>query len=147
MTLTPSQFLLAVLLLTSGAAIAQFLLRRRHISRLRHLAQQRHMHFSPDDRFRLTARVVPLLPVPGAAAVRVRDLLYGVEGHTQRYIFCTEYTTGVLRTKTGIRRVARFSERDGSAAPELVFADEHLSLMEQYEQMVSGQSNAEPAQN
>jgi hypothetical protein len=137
MMLTPAQFLFAILVFTATAAGVQFLLRRRHIARLRALAQQRHMHFSPDDRFRLTGRIVPLLPVPGAAAVRVRDLVYGVEGQTQRYVFCTEYTTGVLRTKTGIRRVARFSEpRDGSSRPDLVFADEHLPLMDQYQQML-----------
>jgi hypothetical protein len=101
------------------------------------------MHFSAADRFRLAPRIAPRLPVPGAAAVRIVDLLYGIERENYRYVFAAEYTTGVLRTKTGIRRVATFCEpRDVSATPpasnayELEFAPEGLGIIEQYKHLL-----------
>ena len=139
--MTPAQFLGLVVTLTALAAAWQLVLRQRHVTRLQRLAEQWNMHYSSTDRFRLAPRVAQRLPVPGAAAVRVVDLLYGVEKDNYRYLFATEYTVGVLRTKLGLRRVATFAEpRDPSkhAAPtlcgdeELVFAPESLSLIEQY---------------
>jgi hypothetical protein len=99
------------------------------------------MHFSAADRFRLAPRIVALLPVPGAAAVRVADLIYGIERDQYRYVFATEYTTGVLRTKTSVRRVASYCEprEPGAAARqprELAFAPESLPLLEQYEHLL-----------
>ena len=139
--MTPSQLLLLMITVTAAAGGVQLVLRRRLVKRLRALAQERKMHFSAADRFRLAARIVSLLPVPGAAAVRVSDLVYGVEQQHYRYVFRTEYTVGVLRSKTGIRRVARFREpRDRSAAPQLTFAPEHLPLLEQYRQMLDERS-------
>jgi hypothetical protein len=138
--MTPAQFLGLVLALTAFAAAWQLILRQRHVTRLRRLAEQWNMHYSATDRFRLAPRVAQRLPVPGAAAVRVVDLLYGVEKDNYRYLFATEYTVGVLRTKLGLRRVATFSEsRDPAkhmtatlADEELVFAPESLPLIEQY---------------
>jgi hypothetical protein len=111
------------------------------MSALRRLAAQRGMHFSATDRFRLAPRIAQRLPVPGAAAVRVLDLLYGVERDNYRYVFATEYTTGVLRSKRGVRRVATFAEpRDPATAGgdigELVFAPEGLPLVEQYKHLL-----------
>ena len=140
MPLTPAQFLAVMLLITAGAAVAQVVIRQRRVSQLRALAEEWRMHFSATDRFQLAPRVAPRLPVPGAAAVRVSDLLYGIERENYRYVFCTEYTTGVLRTKTGNRRVATFAEpRDGSGAAAtacLRFAPESLPLVEQYRHLL-----------
>ena len=138
--MNPAQFLGLVLALTAFAAAWQLILRQRHVTRLRRLAEQWNMHYSATDRFRLAPRVAQRLPVPGAAAVRVVDLLYGVEKDNYRYLFATEYTVGVLKTKLGLRRVATFAEpRDPSkqtTAPpgddQLFFAPESLPLIEQY---------------
>ena len=136
--ITPMLLLVVLLAFTAVAAVAHFLLRQGHVEQLKALAAQQHMHFAADDRFRLAARVAPHIPIPGAAAVRVCDLVYGVAGSNYRYIFRTEYTIGVLRTKTSVRRVASFSEpRDGgNGVPKIIFAPEHLPLMEQYRQML-----------
>ena len=142
--LTPAQFLAMVLLITAAAGLTRVILRRRHVQRLRELAAKWKMHFSADDRFRLATRIAPRLPVPGAAGIRVVDLLYGIEERNYRYIFAAEYTTGVLRTKTGVRRVATFCEpRDptphGSTPSTdfpLEFAPEELSLMQQYQHLL-----------
>jgi hypothetical protein len=134
--MSPLEFLALMLSITAIAAAAQWVLRRRQVTALRRLAAEWRMHYSPVDRFRIAAKIAPRLPVPGAAAVRVVDLLYGIEDRHYRYMFVTEYTTGVIRTKTGIRRVATFVEpRDpdkNGAALELVMAPAELSILEQY---------------
>ena|SRR5438874_8659802 len=133
--MTPLEFLAVVMLVTAIAGAVQYILRQRHVAQLRALAEEWKMHYSATDRFRIAPRVAPRLPVPGAAAVRVGDLLYGIENDQYRYLFAAEYTTGVLRTKTGVRRVGTFSEpRDpsGPRGDELTFAPEALPLIEQY---------------
>ena len=138
--MTPLEFLTLMIAITAVAAAVEALRRHRHTSALRKLAAQRGMHFSAIDRFRLAPRIAQRLPVPGAAAVRVLDLLYGVEQQNYRYVFATEYTTGVLRSKTGVRRVATFAEpRDPGAKREigdLFFAPEGLPLVEQYKHLL-----------
>ena len=146
--MSPSQFLLLTVALTAVAAAIQLAVRRRHVRRLRRLAAEWKMHFIAADRFKLAPRVAEWLPVPGAAGVRVFDLIYGIERENYRYVFATEYTVGVLRTKTGWRRVATFSEpRDASAGgtrSELVFAPPNLPLIEQYQHLRTQTTSAEP---
>jgi len=138
--MTPLEFLTLMIAITAAAAAVEVVRRYRVTSALRKLAAQRGMHFSAIDRFRLAPRIAQRIPVPGAAAVRVLDLLYGVEQQNYRYVFATEYTTGVLRSKTGVRRVATFAEpRDPGAKRdigELVFAPEGLPLVEQYKHLL-----------
>jgi hypothetical protein len=140
MILTPLEFLALMLLITAAAGTIRYIARKRHVNRLRELAEEWKMHFSVADRFRLGPRIAPRLGVPGAAGVRVVDLLYGIENENYRYVFAAEYTTGVLRTKTGVRRVATFSEpRDGSsggANGELEFAPESLEIIDQYRELL-----------
>jgi hypothetical protein len=128
-----------MIVLTAGAAAAQIVARARHVSQLKALAATWKMHFSAGDRFRLAPRVAERLPVPGAAGVRVFDLIYGIEQDHYRYLFSTEYTVGVLRTKTGCRQVATFTEprEPGSATKrsELLFAPADLPMIEQYRRL------------
>ena len=148
MLITPLQFLLIMLSVTAAAGVLQWMRTHRRAAALRRLAAAREMHFSADDRFRLAPRIASLLPVPGAASVRVGDLIYGIDHENYRYVFSTEYTTGVLRTKTSVRRVATYCEpRDPAAAAaarkrrcELVFAPEYLPLVEQYEHLLGATS-------
>ena len=138
--MTPLEFLTFMIAVTAAAAAVEVMRRRRHMNALRKLAEQRGMHFSAVDRFRLAPRIAQRLPVPGAAAVRVLDLLYGVERQNYRYVFATEYTTGVLRSKRGVRRVATFAEPREAGAKheigELTFAPEGLPLVEQYKHLL-----------
>ena len=149
MLITPSVFLAAMLLITVLAAIAQRAVRRRQMSHLRRLAADARMHFSAADRFRLAPRIASLLPVPGAAGVRVLDLIYGVERDRCRYVFTTDYTIGVLRTKTSVRRVVAYSEprtSDGGAvASPLVLAPESLSTIEQYQHLLMTSASQQKA--
>lgn len=138
--MTPLEFLTLMIAITALSAAIEAFRRFRHGNALRKLAAQRGMHFSAIDRFRLAPRIAQRLPVPGAAAVRVLDLLYGVEKQNYRYVFSTEYTTGVLRSKTGVRRVATFAEPRDPAEKremgELTFAPETLPLVDQYKHLL-----------
>jgi hypothetical protein len=142
MILTPLEFLALMLFITATAGTIRYIARRRYVQRLQDLADEWKMHFSVVDRFRLAPRIAAKLKVPGAAGVRVVDLVYGIEKENYRYIFAAEYTTGVLRTKTGVRRIATFSEpRDSSgggeaANGELEFAPDSLPLVEQYRELL-----------
>ena len=146
--MTPLLFLALMMLVTAIAGAAQYVVRQRHVARLRALASQWKMHYSAADRFRLAPRVAQRIPVPGAAAVRVADLLYGIERDRYRYFFAAEYTTGVLRTKTGVRRVGTFSEpRDpstGTPPDEMIFAPDNLPVIEQYRHLHNNISPAVP---
>ncbi len=133
--MTPMQFLFLIAATTALAAGLQYSQRQRYVRKLRNLASELQLNYSPTDRFRLAPRVALSLPIPGAAAVLVTDLLYGQEERGYRYFFRTEYTIGVLRTKTAVRQVGTFCEpRDAAAATEtkVVFAPENLSLVDQY---------------
>jgi hypothetical protein len=144
MLFTPLEFLALMLFITASAGAIRYIARRRYVNRLQDLADEWKMHFSVADRFRLAPRIAPKLNVPGAAGVRVVDLVYGIENESYRYIFATEYTTGVLRTKAGIRRIATFCEpRDpsnteaaGAPSGNLEFASENLPLVEQYQELL-----------
>jgi len=133
--MTPMQFLFLIVATTALAAGLQYSQRQRYVRKLRKLATELQLNYSPSDRFRIAPRVALSLPIPGAAAVIVTDLLYAQEDRGYRYIFRTEYTIGVLRTKTAVRQVGTFCEpRDASAATDIkvLFAPESLPLVDQY---------------
>ena len=124
--------------MTAAAVGLANIQRRRERRRLEKLAAQWKLHYSEGDCFRLAPRVALSLSVPGAAGVRVYDLLYGLEDRGYRYLFRTEYTIGVLRGKTTIRNVATFCEpKDAHKGDpiKLIFAPESLPLTEQYKHL------------
>jgi hypothetical protein len=136
----PAYFLLLVVALTLAAWLAYVSRRGLQQRALRKLAAEWRMQYSPGDRFRLSDRVAERFPVPGAADVRVVDLIYGSTEHNcYRYIFSCEFTQGVVRLKRRGRRVATFSEpKDRSTAADwspLVLAPEDISTLEQYKRL------------
>jgi len=100
------------------------------------------MHFAPGDRLRLARRIVGRFPVPGAASISVRDLLYCTADSRHQYLFTVDYTMGVIRGKVGQSRVAGFSEpvsrggRGETAAPELTLAPADLNGPAAYEHIL-----------
>src|SRR5947207_3229341 len=112
----PQLFLFSLILITAAAAATHVLRRRMRARRLRALAAQWGMHYAPNDQFQLADRVAPQLPCPGAADVRVTDLIYGLKGERFRYIFTAEFTQGVVRTKHRARRVVSMTEPKDRAA-------------------------------
>jgi hypothetical protein len=136
MLFPPFFLLLLVILITIGTASAYAFARRRREVMLIELAKQWKMHYSPHDVFNLAPRISSRLPTPGAADVRVRDLIYGSEPDGHRYIFCADYTIGVLQSKCRRHFVATVLEprdrTDTSIWSSLQFAPLDLSLLEQY---------------
>lgn len=135
--MTPIVFLLLVLSLTLAAAIAAWWLERRRRRQLRALAGQWSMHYAPGDRFQLAARVAGRLPAVGAAAVSIKDLIYGIEDQQYRYMFSAEYTVGTVRSQRRLRSVCTFAEpRDRQTEPAdfaILVAPDTMGLIEQYE--------------
>lgn len=136
--MSPTEFLVLVVIVTVGASVASRAIERRRRAALRRLASAWQMHYTPFDRFRLAPRVAPRLPVPGAAAVRVKDLIYGLEGDQLRYLFIAEFTTGAVAPQARRESVATFAEprerRDDSPV-NLLLAPAGLTVIEQYEHL------------
>ena len=136
--MSPTEFLVLAVIVTVGVSVAARVIERRRRGVLRRLASAWQMHYTPSDRFRLAPRVAPRLPVPGAAAVRVKDLIYGLEGDQLRYIFVAEYTTGTIAAEHRRESVVTFAEprerRDDSSV-ELLVAPSGLGVVEQYEHL------------
>jgi hypothetical protein len=132
----PLFLLLGLIILTIVAVGADAYRRSRSHGALRRLASERRMHFSRHDQLRITARVATHLPIPGAAYVRVFDLVYGSEGGRHRYVFTAEYTAGVMRSKKRVRRAATFTEprqkSDATHPCRIELAPAELPLLEQY---------------
>ena len=127
----PLLFLAILLAATSAALIVQRAADRIHHRRLTSLAREWRMHYAPDDRFNLAPRVAERLSLPGAADVRVVDLIYGSEQGTRRYVFSAHYTKGVVRWKRRAKCIASLSEsKDGWSSLKVASAE--LSLLDQY---------------
>jgi hypothetical protein len=146
--LSPLAFLLCLVALTALAAGLSQGARRKNSRALAALARQWQMRFLPDDRFHLAPRVAHGLPVPGAADVVVKDLIYGQDDESAlRYFFTVEYTTGVLRGKRRHVAAATLTEAPAAAVGEgyspVTLAPAHRSLVAQYEHLK--QTAAAPA--
>jgi hypothetical protein len=147
--MTPFDFLCVALGVTAAAMLASRVARVRRQRALASLAQRWRMHYSPHDVLRLSDRVAYRFPVAGAADVRVTDLVYGIEGDYHRYIFSTEFTIGVVRSKKRMARVVSFREPKGRTDPalwpEMELADESLPLVEQYDSIHKRHDDAQRA--
>ncbi len=133
--MSPTVFLSIMVIITAGAAGWGIWTNARRRLALRRLATAWQMHYTHTDRFRLAQRVAPRLSVPGAAAVHVKDVIYGVEADGSRYIFATEFTTGAVGAHSRREIVAAFSEpreHESGAPVELITAPQELPTIEQY---------------
>src|SRR3954454_13083329 len=132
--------LLVLLIAASGVAVYGDALRRRRRGRaVRRLAAEWRMNYTPTDSLQVTPKIARHFPIPGAANLEVRDLVYGIEQDRYRYVFTAEFTAGVVRTKTRRLRVGTFSEpRNRSLryateeAPRVELAPEGGTIEEQY---------------
>src|SRR5689334_22636610 len=109
--------LLSIALLITAAGWLWHAVGRRYLSGVAKLAGQWGMHYSHEDRFRLSDRLAERLDIPGAAHVRATDLIYGNEDDHYRYFVLVAYTTGVSRLKTRHRRAATFRESKDRTGP------------------------------
>jgi hypothetical protein len=132
----PLLVLASLLTLTALALLIHKLLRHRIKRRLRHLANDWKMRYVESDLFHLAPRIATIIPVPGAADLRVIDVIYGSQGDTHRYLFTAEYTRGVVGRHEREQRVMTFAEpkepTPANPPTPLVCAPPDLSIAEQY---------------
>jgi hypothetical protein len=137
--MTPIDLLCLVVAVTAGAGAVHALVVYRDRQSLRGIAAHWQMHYAARDPFRLSQRIADVLPTPGAAGVRVRDLIYGLEDEQYCYIFTVEYTIFTVGTRSRIRSVASFIEpktarpAGPAAGIDLLLAPGELSRVQQYE--------------
>lgn len=108
---------------------------RRRTAALRALAARWGMNYHPADQLRVTPKVLAQFPIPGAANVRVMDLIYGSDRDRYRYVFSVEFTLGLVGPKRRVVRVASLSEPRDRAAAGPVFlnlAPADGTLLDQY---------------
>lgn len=130
----PLLFLAILLAVTGLASLAWAIVRRRRSGRLAALAAQWGMLYAADDRFNLTAPAVARLPVPGAADVVVRDIVYRVTSDGFLFLFTIEYTAGVLRARQRRTAIGSICECTREASySSLTLAPEELEEGERYE--------------
>jgi hypothetical protein len=134
--MSPAVLLALSVSVTAGAAVASRAIGYRRRRRLRRLAAKWGLRYSAGDRFRLAGRLAEPFPIPGAADLRVIDLMYGLGQDCYRYIFTADFTIGLVRTKHRVQRIVHFSEPRSRAAQEtapcIELAPAEFSLMEQY---------------
>ena len=131
----PGVLLFALIALTVVAVAMDVLAHRRRARALRVLAAQWRMTYHPADPIRVAPKVLPRFPIPGAANVRVMDLIYGSDRDRYRYVFSVEFTVGLVGPRRRIVRVASLSEpRDrGATGPvSLNLAPAQGTLVDQY---------------
>jgi hypothetical protein len=150
--LSPLALLLALIGLTAVAAALSEMSRRRRSSAVAAVAAEWHMRYLVEDRFNLAARVAAALPIPGAADVVVRDLIYGEDrptsdelsslGHSApslRYFFTVEYTVGVVRGKRRQVAVGTLTESRtgtvGEGYSKVTLAPAGLGVIDQYQHL------------
>lgn len=137
--MTPLDVLAFTVCATAGAVAAEAIVARKRRKVLRRLAAEWRMTYSRVDSLRLTPKIARNFPVPGAANLRVTDVIYGIDHERYRYVFRAEFTTGTVRTKKRSARVATFSEpRDRQrthAAAVVALAPQAGSLVEQYRRL------------
>jgi hypothetical protein len=131
----PGLLFLACAALTAIALAIDVFIHRRRARLLRKLAAEWQMHYHPGDQLRLTSKVLPHLPIIGAANVRLMDLLYGSQRKHHRYVFSVEYTIGVIGLKRRVVRVASLIEprgREEVGPLSVTLAPVEGNLLEQY---------------
>jgi len=134
----PIDLLGILLAVTIGGVVAERWHRLREQRVYRDLAVEHRMHYSAGDPLRLTARVAGRLPIPGAAGVRVINLMYRTDEQNHYYVFTAEYTVGVVGSKHRIRRAAAFVESKSAGGIEnpVQLGPEELLLVEQYRALI-----------
>jgi hypothetical protein len=134
--MTPIDVLAFTVFVTAVAVAAESIAARRRRKVLRRLAAEWGMTYSAFDSLRLTPRVARAFPIPGAANLRITDVIYGIENERYRYVFRAEFTLGTVRNRRRLARVATFSEPRDRQRPQgsspVVLAPDAGEMVDQY---------------
>ena len=120
--------LITLVAITLIAATVESSRRRKARRALRALSAEWRMTYASHDRLRISKKIHNRLPVPGAAAICVCDVVYGAHAGELRCVFTVEFTVGVIRANTRVRRVGSLIEsrdpQNAKAAPSFRLAPE-----------------------
>ncbi len=130
--ISPLTLLLILVGLTVVCVAAQFVFDRARRAKLDVLSKRHEMTFVNSDRFDLSREAASLVEMPGAAKVRVRDVMYASHPTGARYVFTAEFTVGVTRGKRRMVRVVAI-DRWTASGRDVALAPQSLTLVEQYE--------------
>lgn len=133
-TVSPTLLLVASLLLTLLPLATALVMRRRHVRRLRRLAEGHGWQLVSTAEPELARRLVPHLPAPGAAEVRVLDVLATSGAGAERdAVARVEYVLGSVRHRRDNTRVLRFhQDADGTPSDVTMAAPADRPWLEQY---------------
>jgi hypothetical protein len=132
----PSTFFWILLAITGVAWLLDHLIPLGRVRRMSRWAAEAKLFYSPVDRLGIAPRVARMLDFPGAANVRVFDLMYRSDGHFHYYLFTVEYSRGVMHRRTRVVQVAALDDPVGPAGcasdPALRSVAGGLPRLEQY---------------
>ena len=135
----PSLFFGSLAAVTILAFALHRIFRHERKGALRTLATERAMQYSQHDLFALANRVGSAFPVPGAADLRIFDLIYATRAGRHLYVFTAQYTRGVSQHQWREEMVLGFCEpaaADGPPATPLTPAREGLTVLESYRDLL-----------
>lgn len=142
--MTPARITILLIALSLAAWIGHEIVASRRRRAIERLARAHRLQFSSRDLFKLHLRIGGILPIVGAADVRVADLVYGLSATGLRYVFTAEFTTGATVGKRRHRVVAELNEckeptdsTDRVPTPRLRFAQRKLDVVDQYNELLS----------
>ncbi len=142
-TVSPTLLLIGSLLLTLLPLAAALVARRRHLGRLRRLAEGHGWELTPRPEPDLARRLVPHLPAPGAAQVRVLDvLLTGASDAGRHGVARVEYVLGSVRHRRDNTRVLGFSQAPDGTLSNVTIAAADRPWLEQYASLIEPASTA-----
>ncbi|QOV91822.1 hypothetical protein [Humisphaera borealis] len=133
--MTPHLFLTALVAATLVVLIVNGVRSGRRRDAVRQLAGEWRMNFAALDTLQLSGRIAGRFPVPGVSALRVHNLIYGMDGENYRYYFTIDYTIGVTESSRRVSVVATYVEprdRRRGGATALTLGDDQLPPLDQY---------------
>lgn len=98
-------YLLLLVGLLAGAMSVTATLRLLNARKIYAIARRLGLQFSRPDRFVLARRVAPLLPIPGAAEVVVRDVAYATTDAGLLCVMTASFTIGTVSHRQQFHRV------------------------------------------
>jgi hypothetical protein len=143
--MSPALFLALLLGLTALAWLQQTLFDAVVARRLSRIGHAHGMLHARADRFDLARRISERLPVPGAADVRVSDVLYCSRDNCYRYVFTVDYTIGLIHGHRRVRRVGSLllPRSEAAAGPELILSEGRTPRMSAYQLFLSDEPQAQ----
>ena len=135
-TISPTLIFVLMLLVTLAPAAVAWSLRRRQRRGLAALAASRGCDYRPGSDEDLARRLGPALPVIGAAAVRVTDVIEPPDSAGRRIVGRVDYSLGSVRHRRNNTRVFACDLRTDGTPGDIIIAPLDLARIAQFETLL-----------